>query len=233
MNNDTQLRTYIAKDCAVFRVTKEQYGGLSNMAGGFPLRVNGTTIWSSEALYQACRFPDRQDVQESILAERSPMTAKMKSKPYRKEYSRPDWENVKVKVMKWCLRIKLAQNWERFGELLRSTEDRPIVEESRKDDFWGAKRLEDGTLVGMNVLGRLLMGLRQELASNNSYRLKFVSPLDIPNFLLLGRPICEIKSQTKSVRTAPEPAISRNTLVNLSNEDRRVVVDDQAFLWPE
>ena len=88
-------------------------------------------------------IPERPDIQKIILAERSPMTAKMKSKPYRKENTRPDWEIVKVKVMKWCLRVKLAQNWIRFGDLLRSTDNRPIVEESRKDDFWGAKRQKD------------------------------------------------------------------------------------------
>jgi ribA/ribD-fused uncharacterized protein len=163
------------------------------MAGGFPLKVNETTVWSSEALYQACRFPLRPDIQEIVLAERSAMTAKMKSKKYRREYSRADWDAVKVKLMKWCLRVKLAQNWQRFGDVLRSTGDKPIVEESRKDDFWGAKRSEDGKLIGMNVLGRLLMELRQELASSNSECLRSVPVPDIPNFLFLGEPIRPIK----------------------------------------
>jgi len=189
MNNNGQQRTYTPDKCAVFRVTTAQYGGLSNMAGGFPLLVNGTTVWSSEALYQACRFPLRPDIQKIVLAERSAMTAKMKSKKYRQEHTRLDWEGIKVKLMRWCLRVKLAQNWERFGEILHSTGDRPIVEESRKDDFWGAKRSEDGKLVGRNVLGRLLMELRQELASPNSECLRSVPVPDIPNFFLLGQSI--------------------------------------------
>ena len=165
MSDAAQLRTYSPVECVVFRKTKERYGGLSNMAGGFPLRVNGIDIWSSEALYQACRFPSRPDVQKMVLAERSPMTAKMKSKRFREEFSRSDWEQIKIKVMRWCLRVKLAENWDSFGGLLRSTGEKPIVEESGKDDFWGAKQTDVGVLAGRNVLGRLLMELRQDFAT--------------------------------------------------------------------
>ena len=120
MPQDAQTRTYSRDESVVFRITKEGFGGLSNMASGFPLEINGVRVWSSEALYQACRFPHLPKVQEIILRERSPMTAKMMSKPYRKD-SRPDWEKINVKVMRWCLRVKLAQNWETFGKLLLST----------------------------------------------------------------------------------------------------------------
>lgn len=115
------------------------------------------------------------------------MTAKMRSKPYRKN-SRLDWEDVKVKVMKWCLRVKLIENWRNFSELLLSTGDRPIVEESRKDSYWGARRQENDTLNGQNVLGRLLMELRKKL-QEDSDALRSVQPLKIPNFCLLGEPI--------------------------------------------
>src|SRR5207302_1470417 len=128
-----KFRTYLRSDCAVFRRTHEQFGGLSNMAAGFGITINGARIRTSEALYQACRFPHRPKVQQLIIEQDSPMTAKMKSKPYRND-SRPDWNSVRVAVMKWCLRVKLAQNWNKFGELLLSTGQRPIVEDSRKDD---------------------------------------------------------------------------------------------------
>ena len=35
--------------------TKEVFGGLSNMASGYPLQINGVCILTTEALYQACR----------------------------------------------------------------------------------------------------------------------------------------------------------------------------------
>ena len=183
-----EKRTYIRSECVVFRKTKELFGGLSNMAAGFYLKVNGTHILTSEALYQACRFPHRPEIQRLIVQQASPMTAKMKSKPYRND-SRPDWDAVRIKIMRWCLRVKLAQNWEEFGRLLRATKDRAIVEDSRKDDFWGAKEVDDKTLVGVNVLGRLLMELREDLKGTNSESLKKVLPLDIPEFLLFGESI--------------------------------------------
>lgn len=208
-----QTRTYERSKSVVFFRTKEVFGGLSNMASGFPLRVNSVRIHTSEALYQACRFPHMPDVQRKIIAEHSPMTAKMKSKPYRKQ-SRPDWDAVRAKIMRWCLRVKLAQNFKSFGDLLLSTGDRPIVEQSRKDDFWGAKEAEDGTLVGMNVLGRLLMELRAELKSGQDAEMKVVRPLPIPDFLLYGRPIepiCDdrISAASQTAIRASEPSTMR------------------------
>lgn len=189
-----QTRTYDRKNSVVFLKTDAPFGGLSNMAGGLPLRVNGIRIHTSEALYQACRFPHRPDVQKLIIEQKSPMTAKMKSKPYRHD-SRPDWDQVRVKIMRWCLRVKLAQNWRAFSELLLETGERPIVEESRKDAFWGAKATDDETLVGMNVLGRLLMELREAVRVEGRESLMSVQPLAIPDFLLGGRPIEIVTSE--------------------------------------
>ena len=158
------------------------------MASGFPLRVNGIHILTSEALYQACRFPHLADVQRLIIGQKSPMTAKMKSKVYRHQ-SRPDWNRVRVRIMRWCLRVKLAQNWNSFSKLLLQTGDRPIVEQSRRDDFWGARPVGEQTLVGMNVLGWLLMELRESIRTEVRSKLLQVEPLPIHDFLLGGRPI--------------------------------------------
>ncbi len=188
MSQASQVRTYDPAASVVFLKTNERFGGLSNMAPGFPLRVNNVRIRTSEALYQACRFPHMPDVQRKIIDEHSPMTAKMRSKPFRNA-SRQDWDAVRVKIMRWCLRVKLAQNWREFGRLLLATGDSSIVEQSRKDDFWGAKVAEDGSLVGMNVLGRLLMELREQLKGGEPESLRFIEPLAIPDFLLLGQPV--------------------------------------------
>jgi ribA/ribD-fused uncharacterized protein len=191
-------RTYSRHSAVTFRKTTERFGGLSNMAAGFPLSVNGVPIRTSEALYQACRFPHLPDVQRKILAERSPMTAKMKSKPFRSQ-TRPDWDYVRVPIMKWCLRLKLAQNWRSFSLLLLSTDNLPIVEDSRKDDYWGARPIDDDVLSGQNVLGRLLMELREKLKEGPE-GLKTVEPVPVDDFLLLGRPIPVVKA-----RDTPQP----------------------------
>ena len=186
--DDIQTRSYERTDCAVFRKTKEAFGGLSNMAGGFPLKVNGVIIRTSEALYQACRFPHMPDVQKLIINQKSPMTAKMKGKPHRSN-SRADWNNVQINIMRWCLRVKLAQNWSNFSNLLLETRDLHIVEETRRDQFWGAKPVDEETLNGMNVLGEILMELRTEVKTGDHALLLNVQPLSIPNFDLLGEPI--------------------------------------------
>jgi type I restriction enzyme S subunit len=203
MGGQDQTRTYSRKDSVVFLKTDEPFGGLSNMAGGYPIRVNGVRVLTSEALYQVCRFPHLPDVQKMIIGQISPMTAKMRSKPYRKD-SRPDWDQVRVRFMRWCLRMKLANNWNSFSELLLRTGDRPIVEESRKDDFWGAKVVDDGgTLVGMNVLGRLLMELREQVKQQGRDVALDIAPPDIPQFLLFGQPI-EVAAASPQPQVADE-----------------------------
>ena len=205
MEQTSQFRTYDTVASVVFLKTKARFGGLSNMAPGFPLQVNGTCIRTSEALYQACRLPHRPDVQRRIIDERSPMTAKMRSKPYRHD-SRRDWDQVRVNVMRWCLRVKLAQNWDIFSELLLDTGERSIVERSRKDDFWGAKPVDERTLVGMNVLGRLLMELREAVKSKPRENLLRVEPLPIKDFLLGGHPIKPVAVRTlKRAETVDGP----------------------------
>ena len=190
-----ESRTYDRRKCITFRKTAEEFGGLSNMAGGYPVSVNGVNILTSEALYQACRFPHLPDVQRMIISERSPMTAKMKSKTYR-DNSRPDWDIVRTKIMSWCLQVKLIQNWEKFSQLLLKTGDLPIVEDSRKDDFWGAKPENETVLFGINVLGRLLMHLREQVRNGEITIQTIIYPLPIKDFLLYGQ---EIKLVTGNI----------------------------------
>ncbi len=188
----------IRENCVTFRKTKEEFGGLSNMASGFPLLVNGRTVLTSEALYQACRFPDHPDVQKEVLDQASPMGAKMVTRRggRRDRCSRPDWEQVNVTIMAWCLRVKLAQNLAPFYWLLQSSGDRAIVEWSHRDRFWGAVEDEPGLLRGQNQLGRLLMILRDDAKSRwetDRGSLRTVEPLTIPNFTLLGEEIRPIR----------------------------------------
>jgi type I restriction enzyme S subunit len=197
---EEQVRTYDPLHSAVFWKTREKYGGLSNMAAGYPLNVNGIRVRTSEALYQALRFPSRPDIQNLILSEISPMTAKMRSKPYR-ESTRADWMDVRIPIMRWCLRLKLFQNWESFGKALRETGDRPIVEKkTKRADFWGAKCTDTDLLVGPNILGRLLMELRSEFADAGSPP-SILEPLKIENFCLLGRAIEPIAVQASGAES--------------------------------
>ncbi|SCY54401.1 conserved hypothetical protein, ribA/ribD-fused [Paenibacillus polysaccharolyticus] len=195
-------RLYSRRNAIVFKKTNELFGGLSNMAGGYPIFIGEHKILTSEALYQASRFPHMPDVQRQIIRERSPMTGKMRSKPHRKN-SRQDWDKVRVQIMRWCLRVKLFQNWAKFSSLLLETGRLPIVEESNKDAFWGAKP-EGDMLRGVNCLGRLLMELREELVSLKDDKFVLMPP-NIPNFLLYGEEILPIEfTLTKKQEVALE-----------------------------
>ena len=128
-----EKQRYPRQGSVVFLRVNEANGELSNMNGRFPLRVNGIEIRTSEALYQACRFPGYPEVQRLIIDAKSPMAAKMASKPHRKDKCRADWEQVHVDVMRWCLRVKLAQHMDAFGGLLwmteRAADRRGVLEE--------------------------------------------------------------------------------------------------------
>jgi ribA/ribD-fused uncharacterized protein len=178
------------QDLAIFKKTHEQWGEFSNMASGFPIRINNHVLLSSEALYQALKFTDYPDIQKKIIAERSPMTAKMVAKPF-KNMIRQDFENKKIIFMKWCVRAKLLNNYDKFSKILLASENRIIVEESRRDNFWGAKRSDNDKLIGINVLGRILIELREELKNNKS--LEILGPIDVPDFYLYGEPIQPIE----------------------------------------
>ena len=189
MNNTKyNIGYYNPSESCVFKRNKDEFGGLSNMSTEYPLLINNQLIRSSEALYQALKFSSFPEIQQKILNQKSPMTVKMVSRGSNK-LTREDWEEIKVDIMRWCLRVKLAQNFLKFGLLLESTYPKYIVEKSDKDNFWGAKLNSEGEYEGRNILGRLLKELREIYLSEKRYSLLIVKPLKIPNFYLLGKPI--------------------------------------------
>jgi len=190
----TKPHEYVREHVIIFKRTKEIYGGLSNMAIGFEIKIDNIVVKSSEALYQACRYPHRDDIQEEIIKQTKPMKAKIKSMSYN-ALTRSDWDQVRVPIMKWCVEAKLACHWNEISEILLSTGEKPIVEESRKDMFWGAIPQRDGKLKGVNQLGKLLVDLRNKIKERNKNALRKVMPLDIENFRLLGKAIPVIEYQ--------------------------------------
>ena len=181
-------RIYNINECIVFAKTNEPFGGLSNMASGYPLFVNDNIIPSSEALYQAMRYSLFPQIQHEIISQHSPMTAKMISKKYY-AYTRQDWEDIKIKVMRWVLEIKLSQHWTKFSALLDETGDKPIVELSNKDKVWGATKISDTQLSGVNALGRLLMELRENYVRSHRYIECVNPPVSVAGYRLYDHDI--------------------------------------------
>ncbi|MCX6319171.1 MAG: NADAR family protein [Bacteroidetes bacterium] len=196
------MRTYLISDSVLFRKTKEEFGGLSNMAPGFSLHVNEVIIPTAEHLYQALRFPDHPKVQWDIINEKSPMRAKWIGRANIK-HTRSDWDKIQFKVMQWVLEVKLSQNWHSFSSLLNKTSGKNIVEVTPKPKVWGAV-IEGNYCTGVNALGRLLMHMRETYVIPNK-RMYCVSPLDFEKFNLLGFPIGVVCDENDStVSTTPE-----------------------------
>lgn len=151
----------------LIRKVKEPWGFFGNM-WSCPI-VYGDAVWlSSEALFQALRFPSCPEAQREIGDAKSPMTSKMKAK---RIAAQRRWEvepcsTQDVRNMLQILRLKAEQHPVLIDKL-RETGDRPIIEDctARRSGgrhlFWGAA-LRGDRWMGYNVLGRLWMMLRAE-----------------------------------------------------------------------
>ena len=185
MNFETE--TYNPAECAVFYRTRDEHGALSNMAAGYPIRYCDIWAGTSEALYQACRYPDHPNIQEGILKARGGMGAKATAKEHKK-LTREDWETVRIPIMAWVLQMKLSQNFEKMYKVYQNTQGKMIVEKSRRDSFWGAIEQITGKLRGQNVLGRLHVSLRDRAFKDPHILRQYFSPADygVRGVLLLG-----------------------------------------------
>ncbi|MDP2565826.1 NADAR family protein [Pseudoalteromonas marina] len=136
-----------------------KWGEFSNMHAGFPIKLASYELSSSEALYQIMRFTERMDVQDFILQEKRPMAVKFISRAHI-EKSRSDFNDIRVPLMSWVVRLKFAQHYDVLHPILMSTEELDIIEISSKDSFWGAKYEPYVGFRGLNVLGKIYMELR-------------------------------------------------------------------------
>lgn len=156
------IETYPADKCAVLCRIAGEWGVFSNFART-PLVVDGVPFDTSERLFQVMKFTDAAD-RAAVYAKRGnpKMTARHLEKLGRR---RPDWGAMVVDVMKFCLVQKYEQSAE-FREALERSRGLCIVEDQTTfpgaaANVWGVKPSADGaSYVGPNVLGRLLMELR-------------------------------------------------------------------------
>jgi ribA/ribD-fused uncharacterized protein len=138
-----------------FRTT-DPYGEFSNFAR-FPVRYAGVPWPTSEALFQALKFPHDPAYREWIRCAATPSAAAALGRS-RDVPIRPDWDVVRDSAMGWVCRLKFTQHHD-LAVLLLGTGDAVLVEHSHRDNYWG----DGGDGSGQNRLGRILMTLRTEL----------------------------------------------------------------------
>ena len=182
---DKNEDVYDLRECCYFRFTRAAHGELSNFHPNRPaFELNGLTMLDTETLYQILKHMANATLQHQIAATMRPGDAKRiaRSSPI----SHPNWEEERVRAMRFALRTKRERCTTMIDAALERTEKRPIVEYSRFDAFWGAKPTQTDTLKGCNVLGKLWMELRDQI-ENGDPKAKAKTWSD--GWLVDGRPI--------------------------------------------
>ena len=160
------MRIYPRADSCGFRFTRAEWGAFSNFQPlAVPIAAAPFVFSSSEALYQACKLPAHPDIQRRIANAPTAREAAAIGRTAGLGIA-PDWNTRRVDVMRWVLRRKREANRAEIDAVLAATDDRPIVEISTRDPWWGARPVAD-RYQGRNVLGRLWMELRQQLRESD------------------------------------------------------------------
>ena len=139
--------------------TREPYGEFSNFFIT-QITVDGIEYKTSEHYYQSKKFEGtewEEYVRKQPTARLSADEGRRNDLPLRK-----DWEQIKEDVMYTVLREKFKQ--ERFKNLLLSTGEEELVENSASDKYWG-----QCNGIGKNRLGELLMKLRTEIRNKTNF----------------------------------------------------------------
>jgi hypothetical protein len=139
---------------------KGKYWFLSNFYK-YEIEYEGLIYPSSEHAYQASKSLDTSKKREFTEFE-SPRSAKNLGRSFK---LRPDWELVKRDVMKSILRIKFEHPKLRY--MLNKTKGNYLVEGNYwHDNIWGNCSCDrpECIPVGQNILGILLMEIRDEVS---------------------------------------------------------------------
>lgn len=152
------IETYPKDKCVTIRKVEEPWGILGNF-GRTLIIYKDVTFKNSEQLFQLMKFKDAEPV-KAIYQAGNP---KYTTKHWEKTHRRADWGQMIVDAMKFCLTQKYEQS-EEFREELDRSKGKFIVEDQdsfskKSPDTWGVKTQGD-SYVGPNLLGRLLMELR-------------------------------------------------------------------------
>lgn len=154
------IETYPVSECAIIHKVNMEWGIFSNF-GRTPIVINGVTFKTSEQLFQLMKFKDEEPLKEIYFQKKNP---KMTAKKWEKTHRRQDWGSMLVDAIKFCIQQKYEQSKD-FRNKLEESRGLYIVEDQSSfnkpnPDTWGVKRKED-SFVGPNLLGRLLMELRE------------------------------------------------------------------------
>ena len=124
---------------------------------------DGIEYGSAEAAFQAAKTTDYDT--RCIFAKLNPSQAKRLGRTIQ---LRPDWEDIKFKIMKDIVARKFTQNFDLKQKLLYTGNEKLIEGNSWHDYIWG---MNFSCTIGENNLGKILMEVRDELKGNKEVAL--------------------------------------------------------------
>lgn len=143
-----------------YRANEKPFGAFSNLYRR-EVRLDGEAFPTAEHAYQAAKAR-RPEVRDWILAAPSPALLAMAAHGLYQWDIVPDWSRIKFDRMRAVLHAKFTQHAD-LRELLLSTGNARLVEAGTVDNavnrLWGEVNGK-----GKNMLGVLLMELREQLA---------------------------------------------------------------------
>lgn len=143
---------------------KGEYKWLSNF-GPNPFIYEGLLWPTSEHAYQSEKTLDglwKRKIREAI-------TPRLAMKLGRTAPQRPDWEEIRVHVMRAVLRAKFSQHPSLQVALVQTGDAQLIEGNTWGDRFWGAEwDQEKQQWLGKNRLGVILMQIRDEYSGKGA-----------------------------------------------------------------
>lgn len=153
----------MANEIRFYRASEKPYGAFSNLFRR-EIEFEGEIFATSEHAYQAGK-PRKPAVRKWILEAPSPALLAMAAHGLYYWDITPGWSKTKFDRMRAILREKFTQH-EDLRELLVSTGEARLVESATVDNtvnrLWGEVNGK-----GKNMLGEMLMELREELKTEN------------------------------------------------------------------
>ncbi len=178
-------------DIAFYRADETPYGAFSNLYKR-DVEFEGEVFVTAEHAYQAGKAR-KPAVRQWLLAAPSPALLAMAAHGLYWWDVRSDWSKIKFDRMRAVLKAKFTQH-EDLRELLLSTGQARLVETATVDNpvnrLWGEVNGK-----GKNMLGTLLMELRQELAAEPPAR-----PRSVERAARRGRSAASGKTRSEANR---------------------------------
>lgn len=134
-----------------------EYRWLSNFWYS-PITVTGFNYQNVEAAYQAGKTLDL-----NLRNQFEHLTGGEAKKRGKTIHLRADWDLVKIEIMELALRAKFMTHKDLRQKLI-DTGDAQIIELNQwGDTYWGMVNQSPQQRVGNNILGKLLMNIREDL----------------------------------------------------------------------